>query len=826
MRATTQKFKQIMASGNARDYVVKVDLTLADDPNTPTVLHLTEEDIWNDSFSIETASSGTSSFDIGTAVIGQCKFSLNNFDERFNQYDFFNASAVVWVGLVGDIDNNNHQVYYRMGFFTVDEPTFAGALIQLVLLDNMWKFDVPLSSVNLTYPITALNAILAICTYCGVQLDQTTQFHGASFSIEEAPKNEMNCRDFIQYVAMIGCNFCYITPEGKLKLRWYDTSSIPSESDLDGGTFDTNTTPYSDGDNADGGTFSTTSTPYSDGDTFDGGTFTDNQSVAYFTRLFNSTFGTDVITITGVKFVIEETSYSIGSAGYVLELENPLVNADNVNSVLNLIWDVLEDFSLRTFNITSVSDLSAEIGDCCAVKDYKGNYIYSWITLNTFKFSSHIIQCNAINPTRTLTKQYSKTVQTAVEVARQQTDEIISNYDLAVQMMNTLAVNAMGGYEDYEDLSTGGRIWYLSNMPITKNPTTGVCSFEAGSTVYKKSGSGFFVSRDGGQTWVNGYDISTGELVVNVLDAIGINFDWARGGTLTLGGYGNGHGQLSILDASNVEKVHGDNTGIAIGSNGASDSKIKLTTSGSMEYYYGGNYSGEIHMSAQNYGTEQNPDIRDTLTLEDFYDICLRSESGKSHIHLWTDESSGDYGNIILETVDDSAGHGEVSISSRYDDGDTFRDVELLINSLGIHLNGRLVAGGDNAIDAYPAIVESDGSIYDYDFNNGILTGRTLRQGSTFPHSVWHSWSSGGTTYVAIILGVGVTQAVFPDCTNDEHHAYDPYIECASNVSPPKITDMVTNGTTITVTFTAVTSQQAGSGQTSLCVIKLMEHIL
>ena len=43
MKATTQKFKQIMASGNARDYVVKVDLTLADDPNTPTVLHLTEQ---------------------------------------------------------------------------------------------------------------------------------------------------------------------------------------------------------------------------------------------------------------------------------------------------------------------------------------------------------------------------------------------------------------------------------------------------------------------------------------------------------------------------------------------------------------------------------------------------------------------------------------------------------------------------------------------------------------------------------------------------------------------------------------------------------------
>ena len=542
MKATTSKFKQIMASGLSRDYVIKVDLTLADD----TVLHLTEEDVWNDSFSLETASSGNSSFDIGCAIIGQCKFSLNNFDERFNQYDFFNATAVVWIGLVGDIVNGTQQ-YYQMGYFTVDEPEYAGALIQLVCLDNMWKFDVPLPTLTVTSTSTAKSIIMQLCSHCGVLLDQTVNFHGYDFSITSLPEEEMNCRELLQYIAMIGCNFCYITPAGYLKLRWYDTSAIPSESDLDGGTFDTDTTPYSDGDNADGGNF----LDYTSGDSYDGGTFTDNQNVAYFTRLFSSKFGTDVITITGVKFILNDTAYSIGQAGYVLELENPLVTVDNVNAVLNSIWDVLEGFSLRTFNITMVSDLSAEIGDCCAIKDYKGNYIYSWITTNTFKFAGHIVQCNAVNPTRELTKRYSKTVQAAVEVARKQADQVISNYDLAVQMMNSLAVNAMGGYEDYEDLSTGGRVWYLSNMPITK--TAGVCSFETGSTVYKKSGNGFFVSRDGGTTWTNGYNMSTGELVVNVLDAIGVNAEWIKTGTLTVGGstVGTQHPTIDVKDSSN-----------------------------------------------------------------------------------------------------------------------------------------------------------------------------------------------------------------------------------------------------------------------------------
>lgn len=545
MRPTTETFKQLMASGNARKYQINVNMTLADS----TQLTLTEEDIWSDSFSIETASSGTSSFDLGTAVIGKCKFSINNFDERFSQYDFFNATAIVWVKLVGD------STYYRMGFFTVDEPVYASSLISLELLDNMWKFDVPLSSVNLTFPITIRNALVAICSYCGVSL-ATQSFHGYDFTLSTAPEKDMNCREFIQYCAMIGCNFCTINATGALELKWYNTSAIPSGSDLDGGSFRTSTTPYSDGDSADGGTFA-----FNDGDSYDGGTFTDNSDCVWFTRNMQASFGTDVITITGVKFIINETSYSIGSAGYVLELENPLVDASNVNSVLNLIWDVLEGFTLRTFNLTTASDLSAEIGDCCILKDYKGNNIYSWITLNTFKFANHVVQCNAVSPTRTLEKRYSKTVSAAVEATRKQTEEIISDYDLAVQLMNDVAVNAMGGYEDYEDLPTGGRVYYLSNMPITKS-ASGTCSFQSGSTVFKKTGDGFYVSTDAGTTWQNGYNAQTGQLIVNVLNAIGISAEWIKTGTLTVGGSGVGNPLISVKDSTNNTVVTLDANGI------------------------------------------------------------------------------------------------------------------------------------------------------------------------------------------------------------------------------------------------------------------------
>ena len=503
MKTTSATFKQILANKGAREYVIKIYLNLADG----TALTLTEADIWSDTFSIDTASSGTSSLDIGTAVIGQCKFTLNNINGDYDDCDFFNAEATVWLGLVGD-ESGGTQQYYRMGFFTVDEPSKANGLISLTLLDNMWLFDVPVAEAGVTFTdeSTARSIINTMCSHVGVTL-ATQSFHGYDFPITSAPEDidEMNCRELLQYIAMIGCNFCYIDDTGALNLSWYNTSATAAQTVV----------------------------------------FDLNQSTS---------FGTEDITITGVKFVIDDTDYTIGTSAYRLTLENPLVNADNVNSVLNSIWDILDGFTLRTFNITTASDLSAEIGDKCKVKDYKGNYIYSYITLNSFKLAAHLLQCNAVPPNRTLIKRYSKEVKAAVEVAREQSIQLISTYDQAVQRLNRLVEQSMGAFTDFDEAPNGGRIFYISNMPITHDEETGECVFEQGSIVFRMAGDVFSVSRDGGETWVNGYDPSTGELVVNVLNAIGINAEWIKTGTLTVGGSTSGtlHPTIEVYDINDT----------------------------------------------------------------------------------------------------------------------------------------------------------------------------------------------------------------------------------------------------------------------------------
>ena len=537
MRAVSSTYKQIIASGNTRNYVVTINMTLADN----TALTITEEDIMQSSFKILTASSGSDSFDIGSAIIGKCQFTLVNYDDSWSQYDFFDAEATVWVGLVGDLDQNENQIYNRMGFFTVDEPQRAGSLISLELLDNMWKFDKDLPTI--TYPNTIVNIISAICTHCGVILGSQS-FNGSTYTIASAPEQEMNCREMIQYLAMIGCNFCTMNDQGALVIKWYDTASYPSG----GGT------PSANIDN--------------------------------FTQLFQRNVGTENITITGVKFKINDTDYLIGREGYVLTLENPLVNTSNVSAVLSLIWNRLEGFVLRTFNVTTLPDLAPEVGDCVGIS-YKNTMIYSYLTNNTFTPTLTTVSLGAVTPTRTLTQRYSKAVQTAVEVARQRVDQEIGIYDLTAQRMNQLAINAMGGYTDYDDMPTGGRIYYLSNAPITKNAQTGYCEFPDSAVVYKTTGDGFFVSpsnsvdpQTGERIWTQGYTPSTG-LLVELLTALRINAEQLFTGQLTVGGsqIGVTKPYIRVLDGSNNLVCTIDHRGIIM-SMGALESDDYSYTSG------------------------------------------------------------------------------------------------------------------------------------------------------------------------------------------------------------------------------------------------------
>lgn len=73
------------------------------------------------------------------------------------------------------------------------------------------------------------------------------------------------------------------------------------------------------------------------------------------------------------------------------------------------------------------------------------------------------------------------------------------------------------------------------------------------------------------------------------------------------------------------------------------------------------------------------------------------------------------------------------------------------------------------------------------------------------------SWAS------PVTLAVGATSQSFTGL--EASGAYEPWIECADGYAPPTIVSQVATGTTLVVTFTAVTSDQDGTG--GECKIKL-----
>lgn len=114
MLDVSTEFKNELFNDN-RDFLPFLDITL----RNGKVLNLTRKDVWQDSMSIEDATSAGNTFTIGAAVTGKLTVTLNNIYDDFSEYDFSDATVVAYVGL--QLSNALEKV--RVGTFVVDEPS-------------------------------------------------------------------------------------------------------------------------------------------------------------------------------------------------------------------------------------------------------------------------------------------------------------------------------------------------------------------------------------------------------------------------------------------------------------------------------------------------------------------------------------------------------------------------------------------------------------------------------------------------------------------------------------------------------------------------------
>ena len=528
-----------------------------------------------------TDAAGSSSFPLGVALEKQIQISLVNDKDQFSKYDFYGAKFTVYCCL--DLDSGTTEKIL-LGTFTVTEPETYGSIITVNAVDDMYKGDKDYST-GLTFPMTAGQALRDSCSACGVTLLDTT-FTNDDYVISEMPEG-ITHRALWGLCAMLAGGNARMDEYNRLRIVSYDFLLF-DRAGLNGGVFDADT-PYSSGDTADGGSFN----PWDAGAVVDGGTFIEAKDYHVFWKAKNLTVATDDVVITGVQTTIDEEMYRFGEEGYILSLTNQLIEG-NPQDAVNRIGALIVGARFRPFSMDHTAYPLAEVGDVCFVVDRKQNTYQAIVTdVNFTFFGFTTLQCKADSPIRNSSKYNSQTTQAIVQ-ARLSAKKQISAYDKEVQMMTSIMSNSMGMYESKEQTESGGVIVYQHNKP----------TLEESDIIWKKSEQGFQVSTDGGKTWNAGLT-ADGRAVVNVLAAVGILFDWARGGTLTLGGQNNGNGLCQVLDANGSEVTRLDEDGITTSKATINGGKINLksdtSTQPTMRTWYKGG-SDDMYSEISPYG--------------------------------------------------------------------------------------------------------------------------------------------------------------------------------------------------------------------------------
>lgn len=520
---------------------------------------ISDSELWANGFEVNDSTSSNGTFTIGALIAGKLKIKLNNIYEDYSKYDFDKASATAYVSKSFS-DGTSEKL--KIGEYRVSETSYDGSLITLTCLDNINNFNREYDS-NLSYPATAYEVVRDACIKCDVPFTMA-RFDNSDYVINEIPSDnqKLTYGQVIAYILQLSGLWGKCGHDGELLIGWYDMSQFGSQN-YNGGTFSTKTTPYFDGDTLNGGNF----TDYSSGDSVDGGTFTETRNYHNIYTQKDLNVATDDVVITGVKVTVtskedktKDVNALAGKEGYVVSIsDNPFISAEKAQTVANYIFKKIGGMRFRPLDATLLSNPLIESGDVALVTDRKQNTYSCFISNRAFTVGSGTkISCDAENASRNSADKFSNETKAIVQ-ARKVAQAQLSVYDKQMQLLTQLMSQSLGLFKT-EQVQEDGSIIYIMHNKADLNSS---------NIQWKMTANGMAVSSDYGKTWNAGVD-KDGNAVFNIMSAIGINFDWAHGGTLTLGGENNVSGVQYVKDAKGKTLVTLDNKGLTL------DSSVKI----------------------------------------------------------------------------------------------------------------------------------------------------------------------------------------------------------------------------------------------------------
>lgn len=534
----SKEFKEKIKYGR---FLLYLTITLADG----TVLNLDDSNIWEGGFKIDEGVTESGAFTIGSCIINKMTVVLYDEDEKLSRRVFDRAQVIPYIGM--ELDDGSIEKIQK-GVYEVDSTSYDGDLITLECLDNMHKLDKEYVGVTTTYPATIQTIVNDLCRYCGVVL-QSARFDGYNVKLTKRPINSgITCRQVLSYAMQMICKFAKCDANGKLIVDWFDQQVFEQNTLLDGGIFDDDS-PYSSGDEADGGTFS----PWNTGYEHNSGTFEDMDAFHHIYTLDTLDVAVEDVIISGVQVTAETENTEnadtlfYGEEGYVLKISgNPFITKENAANFAEFLGKKLIGLIFRPLDASALPNPTMEAGDIAYISDGPSKSYSALVTNLSFDPDDNMsILCDAESPKKTESQRPTELEQTLAKI-RKETENTLSNYDLIVQQMSQLAANTLGFHETKIIQDDGSVIVYRHDKP----------KLSESKIVYKSGIDGFFVTKnytgkDSTTVWKAGFD-SNGNAALNILSVIGIHWDWAYGGTLSLGGAGNGNGIMKVFDSNGV----------------------------------------------------------------------------------------------------------------------------------------------------------------------------------------------------------------------------------------------------------------------------------
>lgn len=497
----------------------------------------------------------SSSFPIGATVCKTLTLSINNDQEQWKNYNFYGAKIHAYLKLQTSyaapesvstlldesynpiLDSTGDPIIATQaatkdiietidkGVYTVTTPEQYSDIINVTALDDMYKANKTYTS-GLKLPQSLINLVRDACKTVGIGMNLTMD-HG-DIIIRSVP-DSMTFRQLFGYAAMVESANARIDYSGNLQFVKWDFGKMKSDNaatvDTDGFIHFGDANPSIDTDgfvslpgwtiNAEG-FLALTSGPGSDV----------QRLMAYANP---PALSSDDIVITGIRLKNGETddntdtdhSGMYGEEGYVLELENELIDTDQLQTIANIIGEQIVGARFRNLEGDLVYDPLVEFGDMVYTYDRLGNkYLTPLTDVSGNVGGLTTVKTQADDPIRGSSDFYGNSTK-AIVAARRMVQKETSAREEAIRRLAETLNSSSGLYMTQEPQQDGSIIYYMHNKP----------TMAKSNIIWKLTAEAFAVSIDGGKTYPYGFAV-TGELITRLLYAEGIDADYINAGTL------------------------------------------------------------------------------------------------------------------------------------------------------------------------------------------------------------------------------------------------------------------------------------------------------